>query len=212
MILFPGLQALDVYGPLAILKTLAFSNDKLNLSLIASTLKPVTTQPEIVGVGSNFGSSIKPTHTFKHPPKDLDVLIVPGGGGLPKTLANDDLVEYVKKEYPKLKYIISICSGSTFLARAGILDGKHATTNKRAWAWAVPQGPKVIWEPVARWTVDGNIWTTSGVSAGMDGVYAYVAHLYGEAVSLDIANGLEYERHTNASWDPFGKIWGVPGA
>jgi transcriptional regulator GlxA family with amidase domain len=75
-----------------------------------------------------------------------------------------DIIEFIKETYPKLRYIISVCSGATLLARAGVLDGKRATTNKSVWEWAVLQGPKVKWVPTARWVVDGNIWTTSGVA------------------------------------------------
>jgi transcriptional regulator GlxA family with amidase domain len=210
MIVFPGFQAMDVFGPLDVLNTVSFFTDTLNLSILASTLEPVSTS---TAGNSSFSERIVPTHTFKHPPKNLDVLIVPGGGGTraaePQLL---DAIKYIKKTYPKLQYIISVCTGATLLARAGVLDGKHATTNKKAWAWATSQGPNVKWEPVARWVVDGNVWTTSGISAGLDGIYAYVGHVYGEDVSLSTANGLEYDRHTNASWDPYGKIWGVPGA
>jgi putative intracellular protease/amidase len=209
MIVFRGYQAMDVFGPLDVLNTLSGTIDKLNLSIIASSYDPVNTS----SYGNNFSESIVPTHTFDNPPSNLDVLIIPGGGGThaaaPQLL---DAIAYIKETYPKLKYIISVCTGATLLARAGILDGKHATTNKAAWAWAITQGPNTTWEPVARWVVDGNVWTTSGISAGLDGIYAYVGHIYGEPVSLNISNMLEYERHTNASWDPYGKLWGVPGA
>jgi putative intracellular protease/amidase len=177
MIVFPSFQALDVFGPLDILNMLSGSYT-LNLSIIASTLEPVSTKPfnsTYDKAGSQFSQAIVPTHTFAHPPKELDVLLVPGGIGTraePPALL--DVIDYIKHEYPRLKYIISVCTGATLLARAGVLDGKHATTNKHAWAWATSQGPKVHWVPVARWVTDGNIWTTSGVAAGMDGVYAFV--------------------------------------
>jgi putative intracellular protease/amidase len=80
-------------------------------------------------VGSNFSQQILPTHTFKHPPKDLDVLFVPGGPGS-MVLELDDAIAYIRHVYPSLQYIFSVCTGSTLLARAGVLDGKNATTNK----------------------------------------------------------------------------------
>jgi putative intracellular protease/amidase len=103
-------------------------------------------------VGSNFSQQILPTHTFKHPPKDLDVLIVSGGQGS-LVLELHDEIKYIKDVYPSLKYILSVCTGSTLLARAGILDGKNAT-NKQNWEWATATGPKVNWLP-GRWVVDG---------------------------------------------------------
>jgi putative intracellular protease/amidase len=71
----------------------------------------------------------------------------------------EDAVDYIREVYPSLQYIVSVCTGSTLLARAGILDGKRATTNKKNWTWAVATGPKVKWVP-GRWVVDGG-----GVSA-----------------------------------------------
>jgi len=212
MVLFPGFQALDVFGPLDILNTLSFTYP-IHLSLIASTLDPVTTRTTRSSQGSNFSESVVPTHTFANPPKDLEVLFVPGGLGTrapePALL---DVIAYIKETYPSLRYIVSVCTGATLLARAGILDGKRATTNKKAWAEVTPLGPNVKWVPVARWVEDGNIWTSSGVSAGIDATFAWVSAVYGEAVAADTANGLEYERHTDPSWDPFAAIWGVPGS
>ena len=69
------------------------------------------------------------------------------------------------------------------------------------------QGPKVEWVPKARWVVDGNIWTSSGITAGMDLIYAFVEHVYGGKVAEDIANASEYERHVDPNDDPFAGIW-----
>jgi transcriptional regulator GlxA family with amidase domain len=141
---------------------------------------------------------------------DIEVLIVPGGGGTRQNISEE--IAFVKAMYPKLKYIISICTGSTILSRAGILDGKKATTNKRSWPWAVTQGPKVTWVPTARWVEDGNIFSSSGVSAGIDVAYAWISRVYGEPVANYLALSAEYNRETDAHHDPFGKIWDVPGA
>jgi len=61
----------------------------------------------------------------------------------------------------------------------------------------------------ARWVVDGNIWTTSGVVAGMDGIFAWIAMLWGEDQASRIANIIEYERQMDPSIDPFAAVWNV---
>ncbi|KAG9197555.1 hypothetical protein G6514_001460 [Epicoccum nigrum] len=142
--------------------------------------------------------------------KDIEVLLVPGGGGTRQNMTEE--IAFVKEIYPKLKYIISVCTGATILSRAGVLDGKKATTNKRAWPWATSTGPNVEWVPSARWVEDGNVFTTSGIAAGIDGTLAWVGRVYGEEVATYLANSIEYERWTDPHKDPFAKIWDVPGA
>lgn len=188
--------------------------NELKLSIIGPTLEPVlgasvnaTMNPK----NSTMYQYILPTHTFKEPPTDLEVLLVPGGLGTRNSNISE-AIQYAREVYPSLKYIMSICTGATILARAGILDGKRATTNKRAWKWATSTGPNVTWVPVARWVEDGNIWTSSGVAAGMDQTLEFISRIYGEDVANTTANSMEYERHTNASWDPFSAVWNVTGA
>ncbi|KAJ8114109.1 hypothetical protein OPT61_g3929 [Boeremia exigua] len=142
--------------------------------------------------------------------KDVEVLLVPGGGGTRQNMTEE--IEFVKEIYPKLKYIISICTGATILSRAGVLDGKKATTNKRAWPWATSTGPNTEWIPSARWVEDGNIFTSSGISAGIDVTMAWVGKVYGEEVANYLSYSMEYERWTDPHKDPFAKIWDVPGA
>lgn len=81
-------------------------------------------------------------------------------------------VDFIAAAYPKTKYLLSICTGLMLTARTGILDGKRSTTNKRAWDTAIPNGPHVKWVALARWVVDGNFWSSSGVSAGTDATLA----------------------------------------
>jgi putative intracellular protease/amidase len=179
LVLYRTFEALDVFGPLEVLNGVG-AIDNISLSIISSTLAPVTLgtlNSTYNPLGSTFAltQTINPTHTFKHPPKDLDVLLIPGGvGSLYDSPGLLEAIAFIKHEYPRLQYIFTVCTGSTLLARAGVLDGKRATTNKSVWKWATSQGPKVNWVPVARWVVDGNIWTTSGVAAGIDGALAFI--------------------------------------
>lgn len=134
MVLFPAFQAIDVFGPLNVLNTLALQRP-LHISLLSSTLEPVSTKPTVMNVsGSSFGESIVPTHTFDAPSKGLEVLFVPGGIGTRGALVAL-AVEFVGKMYLKLKYLVSVCTGATIAAKTGLLDGRRATTNKRSWAW-----------------------------------------------------------------------------
>ncbi|KAK0245391.1 class I glutamine amidotransferase-like protein [Armillaria nabsnona] len=207
IVVFPTFQALDVFGPLDALNMLSFAYP-LNLFIIAETLDPVTTKPQTNVVNSNFSESIVPTHTFDSPPESLDVLIVPGGLGTWASNLNAT-IDYIAATYPSLQYLITVCTGATLAARAGVLDGKNATTNKKSWEWATSQGPNVNWISHARWVVDGNIYTTSGVSAGIDGTFAFMEAVYGDNATETVANSMEYVRETNSSWDPFAELYGL---
>lgn len=181
---------------------------KVNLYIIAETMEPVSTKPRsstMNSIGSNFGESIVPTHTFLTAPP-LDVLIVPGGQGT-RAPDLDNTRAYIKKVVPHLQYLLTICTGSGLVASTGVLDGRNATSNKAAWAWATSQGPKVNWIPKARWTQDGNIWTSSGVAAGIDATYAFLEAVYGLEATDWILSKVEYERHTDAHWDPWGDYY-----
>lgn len=125
MVLFPAFQAIDVFGPLDALNILSFTQ-QLNLTLISTTLDPVSTKPLSAAmnvVNSSFGESIVPTHTFDNAP-ELDVLIVPGGVGTRAPAAQlEPAIQFVKERFPTLKYFISVCTGAGIAARAGVLDG-----------------------------------------------------------------------------------------
>jgi len=139
VILFPGFQALDVFGPLDALNILS-QTQKMNLYIIAATLDPVSTKlpgPK----GSDFGQSVVPTDTFETAPP-LDVLIVPGGQGT-RSPEVSTAIDFIEATYPTLQYLITICTGSGLAARAGVLDGKRATTNKRAWKETTALRPTV---------------------------------------------------------------------
>ncbi|EFR05488.1 DJ-1/PfpI family protein [Nannizzia gypsea CBS 118893] len=203
LLLFPEFQSLDVFGPLDALNLFSLAR-KLNLSIIAETMDPVSTQvrsAQINKFGSTFGESILPTHTFKNAPP-LDVLLIPGGYGTDSPDIGP-AIEFIKKTYPSLQYILTVCTGSQLLAQAGILDGRHATTNKQVYNRVIKHGPNVKWVPEARWVADGNIWTSSGVSAGIDLMFAFLDAVYGTVLSNQVSEGMEYVRNVDWRNDPF---------
>jgi transcriptional regulator GlxA family with amidase domain len=208
IILYPGFQALDAFGPLDTLNILA-GLTPLTLSIISHSLDAVSTKHNRYKVQSPFSEAIVPTHTFAKPPEKIDVLIVPGGFGTRDEANMKPVVEFVKSASRDCMFVLSVCTGSVILAWAGVLDGKTATTNKRSWIWATSQGPSVSWIAKARWVVDGNIWTSSGVTAGMDLIFAFVEEVYGKKVAEEIGDMVEYTRVRDAGDDPFAEVWGV---
>lgn len=220
-VIFPHLTPLDMFGPMEMLIGLSiyYGNvtGKMKMSILGAEYTPSSCSPP----NSQFGMDLSPTITFdeyrelemngftegkgaeKGP---IDVLLVPGGGGTRGNVSRE--IDFVKGVYPSLDYIISVCTGSSILARAGVLDNKKATTNKRAWTWSTQFGTNVTYQ-AARWVKDGNTYTTSGVSAGGDGVLGFISDVYGEGVAQYVSDSSEWTRWHNASDDPFAARWGV---
>lgn len=198
-----------MFGPVDALNLLSWTHNN-TFAFVARTLDPVSTQVQDINfnqINSTFAQSVLPTHTLDNPPP-LDVLIIPGGIGT-QAPDLDAEIKFIRKAYPSLQYLITVCTGASLAGRAGLLDGRNATTNKAVYCDTISCCPKVHWVSHARWVVDGNIWSSSGVSAGTDAVLAFISHVYGEAVAEGIANGMEYTRQLNASYDPFSDLYNL---
>jgi transcriptional regulator GlxA family with amidase domain len=203
VVLFPGFQALDAFGPLDAFNILSRKH-KMNLSVIAPSMEPVSTKTEMQDPGSAFEQLIQPTHTYENAPP-LDVLLVPGGPGTRQS-ASDGAVEFIRKTFPSLQYLITVCTGSQLAAKAGVLDGKKATTNKLFFRSTTEIRKEVDWIRKARWVRDGHIWTSSGISAGIDVTFAWIEEVYGADTAQGIADRMEYTRATDPDNDPFADL------
>jgi transcriptional regulator GlxA family with amidase domain len=195
-ILFEGFELLDVFGPLELFGML---DARIKLVMIAEQEGPVR---------SNQGPTTLADFQMRGV-QSLNVLMVPGGMGTRREVTNSAFLEDMARVAQNSVYVASVCTGSALLARAGLLDGKRATSNKRAFEWVKTQGPKVNWVAEARWVEDGKFFTSSGVSAGMDMTLGLIERLFDRATSVEIANRAEYEWHSEKNWDPFAKLNGL---
>jgi putative intracellular protease/amidase len=163
VVLFNGFQALDVFGPVDALNFLS-KETPLEMSIIAQSLDPVSTLLENSDL--TIGQSIVPTHTFDNAPDDIEVLLVPGGIGTRRLELTQPVVDFVKQRYPKLKFLLTVCTGSALTARAGVMEGKKATSNKRGFDWVSQSKFKTR---ISDWYLDCDIITTeSGHDAGAE--------------------------------------------
>ncbi|KAK4907175.1 hypothetical protein LTR49_023783 [Elasticomyces elasticus] len=218
LVLYPEFELLDMAGPIEALSCLSRlpGFEALTLSIISRSLDPVK-------VGSNGIMSPQqhlPSHTFATAPQ-LDFLLIPGGVGsvdwLPGTENNnvDDYVDFVRRAYhgygshKPLQYTMSVCNGTLLLIKAGVLDGRKATTNKDLYYAIAERGPKTHWIGRARWVDSGNVWTTSGVSAGADGMLAWIERLAGKDVVKEVMNMMEWRRVKMEDDDPFADVFGT---
>jgi transcriptional regulator GlxA family with amidase domain len=193
VVLYPRFELLDVCGPLEMFGSLG---NRLKVVLVAQSAGPVA---------STQGAKMVADYGFDDCP-DLDLIMVPGGMGTMQELSNKAFLEWLQKRAPKAEIVMSVCSGSALLAKAGLLDDRRATSNKQYFQFAVNQGPKVKWVKEARWVDDGDRVTSSGVSAGIDMALHVIARLYGEPLAQKLADGTEYQWHRDANKDPFAKF------
>jgi transcriptional regulator GlxA family with amidase domain len=190
VVLFPQFELLDVFGPLE-----AFGNLKRCFRVILAA--------ESAGlVESAQGPQVLADYAFADCPH-LDVLFVPGGPGTRTEVDNHVLIRWLTERSGDAELITSVCTGAALLARAGPLNGRRATTNKQAFAWGQRTGPDVNWVPRARWVDDGNVVTSSGVSAGIDMALHLVERLAGDDVAERVATSMEYRRQRDPEDDPF---------
>jgi putative intracellular protease/amidase len=178
-ILYQGFDTLDVMGPLEAFQTLG-RQAAVDMIFIGETMNAVSPKPVSMTLPGDVWQSVLPTHTYATAPKNLEVLFVPGkasildifhcfnplthtGGAWSRSPDLNTTFEYMRDTFPRLKYLVTVCTGSYVAARAGLLEGKRATTNKAAYNSLTPLQPNVNWVPHARWVVDGNIWTSSGM-------------------------------------------------
>ncbi len=192
VLLFPGFETLDVMGPL---EMFGWRENPFDLVMAAQTPDPVA---------SAQGQRICIDATIDDP-RQYDILLVPGGRGTRTEVDNTELTGWIARQAAGATYVTSVCTGTALLARAGIIDGIRATSNKNAFQWVMEQGPGVEWVYHARWVRDGRFYTSSGVSAGMDMSLALIADLCGDAVAERTAQGTEYIWNRDPGQDPFAR-------
>jgi putative intracellular protease/amidase len=197
VILYPGFELLDVFGPLEMFT--AVGRDLLVAHIVAERAGPV---PAGIVPDGPVGPRVVAEFGFDDAPQ-LDLLLLPGGIGTFPELQNEKLMEFLRARSKRARVTTSVCTGSALLAKAGVLDGRRATSNKQYFGLAVAQSDKVTWIETARWVDDGAVVTSSGVSAGMDMALAVIARVFGADVAERIAVGTEYTWHRDADVDPF---------
>lgn len=199
VVLFEGFTVLDAYGPIQ-----AFgASFEPNPGGPPHRLYSISTVGLQAGpVRSGEGPVTIADYGFVDAPA-FDILLIPGGMGTRPGVNNQPLLDAIDAAAGCAEYVTTVCTGTALLARTGRLDGRRATSNKMAWQWVTGQGPAVDWVRQARWVDDGNIITSSGVSAGIDMAFAVIARLHGLEVAERAAKVMEYIWNRDPDNDPF---------
>ncbi|MGD1058198.1 MAG: GlxA family transcriptional regulator [Solirubrobacteraceae bacterium] len=188
IVIYPGVQSLDLTGPLEV-----FAGAQ---RLIEATARPdpgyelCTLSRDGQPLRTSSGLTITPDFSLSAAPEQIDTLIVAGGLGHDEACADQALIDWVARAASTARRIASVCTGASLLAQAGLLDGRRASTH---WAFAhdlQQRYPQVLVDAEPIFVRDGPVWTSAGVTAGMDLALALVEEDLDRDAALTIARRL----------------------
>lgn len=189
ILIFDDVEVLDFCGPFEVFSVTRLNEERrreepspFQVALIAESKDPV------VATG---GLRVLPDYTLEDCPP-LNILVVPGGWGTRKEINNEKLLKWIRGRATEVETLSSVCTGSVLLGKAGLLDGRRATTHWRALQWMREVLPQVIVEDSWHVIVDDNIYTSAGISAGIDMALRIVGHYHGDEIAQATARQMEY--------------------
>jgi transcriptional regulator GlxA family with amidase domain len=174
---FPDVQSLDVVGPAEVFAAAG----GYDVQVVAPDPEPF--------VMSN-GMRVVPAMAMRHVRGPIDTLVVAGGAGTRRAAGDERVIRWVRSAAKRSRRVTSVCTGAFVLAQAGLLDGRRATTH---WEWCDTLArlyPAVAVERDAIFVADGSVYTSAGVTAGMDLALALVEEDLGPRAARDVAQQL----------------------
>jgi len=189
-VLFEGFETLDMFGPVEMLG----ASGQFGVKFYSLDGGVVTSYQGVPVATEKLKDANSP-----------EVLLLPGGMGVYEMLENEAFIAQLGALAKQAKYVLSICNGAFLYAKAGVLDGRRATTYKARIDRAEELFPEVKWERSARWTVDGNLYVSSGVSAGTDMALGFIADVCGLDCAENTARYAEYTWNQDPANDPFAR-------
>jgi len=188
VVAFPGAQILDVTGPLEVFgraeRVLAdggHGKGAYAVEILAPTEGALRT---------SSGMRLVADRAYARVRGGIDTLLVAGGTGTRDAMRDAALLAWLRRMRPRVRRFGSVCTGAFILAQSGLLDGKRATTHWHHCARLAEAFPRIAVEPDAIYVEDGGIYTSAGVTAGMDLALAMVEEDHGRAIALEVAREL----------------------
>lgn len=187
ILLFNEVEVLDFAGPFEVfsITTLHEHQDKPFCVHVLSEKGDM--------IRARNGLTIKPTHSIASTP-ELDILIIPGGYGAEEIeIYNERLIDWIREQSAKVKILASVCTGSFLLAKAGLLDGKKATTHWMDIDRLAREYPQIIIQRGQKYVDEGSIITSAGISAGLDMSFHIIKKIFGSETAKATAKRMEYD-------------------
>jgi transcriptional regulator GlxA family with amidase domain len=189
ILIFDDVEVLDFAGPFEVFSVVRLNEARrleepspFELFLVAEKEDPVMT---------TGGMLVMPHCTTRICPP-LDILLVPGGWGTRREIDNSDLLQWISERAGQVEILASVCTGSMLLGKAGLLHGLRATTHWKALDWMRESFPDTIVDERHHVIEDGNVFTSAGISAGIDLALLVVARCFGKPIARATAERMEY--------------------
>jgi transcriptional regulator GlxA family with amidase domain len=196
IVIFPGFQILDAAGPLAAFEIAGrYGDGAYRLALLAAASGSVESSAGVILNATEFAAA-----------PDLDTLLVAGGDGIRNAMQDPTVIAFVRSAAGRARRVTSVCSGAFILAEAGLLDGRRATTHWSRCDDFARRYPRVRLEPDRIFVRDGSVWTSAGITAGIDLCLALIAEDLGESIARRTAQQLVVYRQRPGGQSQFSAL------
>jgi len=189
ILIFDNVEELDFIGPYEVFNSVRLDEARRREEPSPFETVLVAEKPDVIR--ANGGLRVIPDFATGDCPK-LDILLVPGGWGTRREMGNDRLLAWIAARAAEADTVASVCTGSILLGKAGLLTGRRATTHWKSLGWMRESFPDVTVEDRQHVVCDGNIFTSAGISAGIDLALLVVAKYFGEELARATARHMEY--------------------
>ena len=192
ILIFDQVEVLDVAGPFEVFSVTRLNEEYRQEESSSSPFRILLISEKIGPVLAIEGLRFTPDVTIDNCPEELDILIVPGGWGTRNEVKNVNLLKWIANCASKTRLTASVCTGSSLLGKLGLLDGREATTHWRAFDFLRQAAPNAYIRKDVRFTLIDPIFTSAGISAGIDMALRIVSHFFGTKIGQATARQMEY--------------------
>lgn len=192
--IFHNVEVLDFAGPYEVFsRTRTVEGTASRLDDASAPFKVFTVAETRAPLSAVGGLQVTPDFAFADAPP-IDLLLIPGGMGARPLIEHAPVIAWIRATATRARLVTSVCTGSLLLAKAGLLDGRRATTHWGALDVLGTLGKNITVERALRWVDDGVV-TSAGVSAGIDMSFYVVEKLCGDTIANETAHYIDYPRH-----------------
>lgn len=190
ILIFDQVEVLDVAGPFEVFAVARLNEERRQDESSPFKIFLISEKPgPVLAIG---GLRFTPDVTIDNCPEGLDILIIPGGWGTRNEVKNVNLLKWIANRASKTKLTASVCTGSSLLGKSGLLDGREATTHWGAFDFLRQAAPNAYIRKDVRFTLVDPIFTSAGISAGIDMALRIVSHFFGTKIGQATAHQMEY--------------------